>query len=501
VRSRFALVVQAVLILSLLASSLFLLWQAGQAAVARDQRRAAALSALERAEEDLARGAAPGLLLVPSWPESLTPTEWDDLDLWLSEEARDSLRDEETADGGFYFVGFDRFSGRARRNAGEATGSGSPGREGPEPDPPYRGLVDAQIRQSLAQDRSLSILVEEPPRIVAVRTAPIWINGRRVAASWLIAEIDSHTSLGETVARFRLAASLALLGALGAMIVSVGFWWTARRQRAQREALGEELRRSERLASLGKLLAGVAHEVRNPLAAIRSTAQLAERGMPLDPESARDLIDEVDRLESLVSRLLCFSRVHHERLRPGSLNDVVADAARLARSQAEEQGVRVELDLDETMPAVLMSPPALLQVARNLISNALQAMPDGGRLDLATRHDAGLHQVVISVKDTGTGIRPENLRQLFEPFFTTKPMGTGLGLAIAREIALAHRGSLTAENRRDAPGAVFTLRLHALDPVGSPPVSHRLTAPGKKLPEDDREPGHENQMEPSNLAV
>lgn len=464
-RSRFALVIQAILILSLLASSLLLLWQAGQSVVARDQRRATMLSELERTEGRLARAAAPGLLLVPAWPESLTPAEWADLDAWLSECALSSIAESRQADGGFYFVGFDRFSGRAR--AGESWPDGQPSNaaaaSSAEPHPQFRGIVDAQIRQALTQDRSLSILVEETPYTVAVRTAPIWVNGRRVAASWLIAEIDSSASLAETVGRFRLAASLAFLAGLGAIIVSLGFWWTARRQRREREALLEELRRSERLASLGKLLAGVAHEVRNPLAAIRSTAQLAERGVSLDAESARDLIDEVDRLDALVSRLLQFSRTHQDTLRPGSLNDVVADAARLVRSTAEEQGVQIELDLDESMPQALISAPALLQVLRNLLSNALQVMPAGGRLVLTTRHDAAASQVVLRVADTGPGISKEVANEIFEPFFTTRPMGTGLGLSIAREIVLAHRGSLNAENSRDTRGAVFTLRLPCHD--------------------------------------
>ena len=230
-------------------------------------------------------------------------------------------------------------------------------------------------------------------------------------------------------------------------------------QAVERGALQAELRRSERLAALGKLLAGVAHEVRNPLAGIRSTAQLWQRGVPPDAEAVADVIAEVDRLDTLVARLLQFSRADALELRPDDLNGIVAEAARLARPAAESQNVAVVLDLDETLPALPIAASALLQVLRNLTTNALQAMRDGGTLTLSTRR-LGPDQVVVEVADTGPGLSDDARRHLFEPFFTTKTEGTGLGLAIAREIALAHRGDLRAESH-PGRGAVFALELPA----------------------------------------
>jgi signal transduction histidine kinase len=106
-----------------------------------------------------------------------------------------------------------------------------------------------------------------------------------------------------------------------------------------------------------------------------------------------------------------------------------------------------------------MAPPALLQVFRNLTTNAVQAMPTSGVLRLSTRRDPYRRTISASVTDTGPGLAPEAIEHLFEPFYTTKAEGTGLGLAIAREIALAHRGDLRAANRTDRPGAEFTLIL------------------------------------------
>jgi signal transduction histidine kinase len=144
---------------------------------------------------------------------------------------------------------------------------------------------------------------------------------------------------------------------------------------------------------------------------------------------------------------------------PGSLDAVVAEAARLAGPQAAGHGVRVELSLAGDLPPVAMSAPALLQVFRNLTGNSLQAMPGGGVLRLQTRPDPKARVVEATVSDTGPGLPPEVRAHLFEPFFTTKPEGTGLGLPIAREIALAHRGELVASPGPDGRGAAFTLRL------------------------------------------
>jgi signal transduction histidine kinase len=257
---------------------------------------------------------------------------------------------------------------------------------------------------------------------------------------------------------YRWFAGLALAGIALSLFLMFGLARTVRRQAAERERLRTELRRSERLAALGKLLAGVAHEVRNPLAGIRAITQLWRRGLGLGDEGFHHLIDEVDQLEDIVSRLLQFSRADAQDLTPGDLNTVAAEAARLAEDRAREQGIRVELDLEADLPPVEMAPPALVQVFRNLTTNAFQVMPRGGVLRIETRFDPARGIVSAGVADDGPGLSAEVLTHLFEPFFTTKAEGTGLGLAIAREIALAHCGDLRAANSPGG-GAVFTLTL------------------------------------------
>jgi two-component system sensor histidine kinase HydH len=446
--------IQVVLVVGLFAAAVALIWRAGASAVARDQRRARALKDLAETEEALARVGAFGLMLVPAWPESLAPGEWEALDGWLSERASAVLADRPGRDGGFYAPEPGRFLGR-----GTVAGPGTTAGQRSAPPQRVRALVAAQIQQALDQDRSVAMLVEVPPRCLALRVAPLWVNGRRVAATWVVEEIDEGDAMAASLADYRLSAGLALAGVVSAMLVAVGLAWTVRRQARERARLDDELHRSERLAALGRLLAGVAHEVRNPLAGIRATAQLCRRGLALDTDAAADLIDEVDRLDAIVGRLLQFSRAQAERRVMASLNDLAQEAARLAQPAADAQGVLVQLDLGPNLPPAEVSPAGIVQVLRNLTNNALQAMPEGGRLRLATRFDPARRTVCVEVADTGPGLSPEARAHLFEPFYTTRPEGTGLGLAIAREIALAHRGTLRAVVRRVEPGAAFVLEL------------------------------------------
>jgi signal transduction histidine kinase len=307
---------------------------------------------------------------------------------------------------------------------------------------------------------SVEELAGDRPVTVAIRTAPVIVGGHVVGATWVMTRLLDPLFVDRSLQGYRLAAGLALGGIALAFALTADLARTVRRQAAERDRLQTDLRRSERLAALGKLLAGVAHEVRNPLAGIRSTAQLWQRGVVgLDEESLGGLVHEVDRLEEIVSRLLQFSRADGQDLAPGDVNAVVTEAARLAAGAAEARGIRVDVDLDPDLPHVPIAASALLQVFRNLTTNALQAMTTGGTLRLATRRDPARHAIHASVADTGPGLAPEAVKHLFEPFYTTKAEGTGLGLAIAREIALAHRGELHAANQAEHAGAVFTLTL------------------------------------------
>ena len=253
------------------------------------------------------------------------------------------------------------------------------------------------------------------------------VDGRVVAATWIMTRLVDPLFVDRSLRGYRLVAGLALGGIALALALTVGLARTVRRQAAERERLQTELRRSERLAALGKLLAGVAHEVRNPLAGIRSTAQLWQRGSRARRRSRfDDLIHEVDRLEEIVSRLLQFSRADAQDLAPGDLNVVAAEAARLAEGRAASREIRVELDLEPDLPPIEMAPPALVQVLRNLTTNALQVMPRGGMLRLATRRDAARGtRSRRALPTTGRASPPRSCRTCSNHSSPPRPRGPG----------------------------------------------------------------------------
>lgn len=235
--------------------------------------------------------------------------------------------------------------------------------------------------------------------------------------------------------------------------------------REQGERL-ERLHRAERLAAVGQLAAGVAHEIRNPLTAIRSTLQYLTQGLASSEakkELVEELLDEVDRINSTISSLLSLTRGGELNPEPLDLVDPLEAALRLLRVQASHQGVEVTTELAEGGFPVVGDKGQLKQVFLNLLMNALQAMPDGGRLAItasAWSPPAGPGEgrwVEVRMADTGRGISPEELGKVFDPFYTNKREGTGLGLSICHGIVQQHRGSIQVESRH-GQGTTVTLR-------------------------------------------
>jgi signal transduction histidine kinase len=467
-----SLKVQIGAVLALFVAALASLWTTGASVMAREGRRASAGDVLARAGVALARRGEGVLTTVPKWPDVLSHEERVALDRRLVEESSEALRGFEGVEGGYFLRDNIRFVGasfptepaKADPAKKRRTRLGQQG-----PPPREVDLIEIQADAAIRRKEAFSIVVDVPPSTVAIRTAPVLVDGQAIAATWTMTRLVDPIFIDRSVRGYRLSAGLALGGIVLALLLTLKLARTVSRQRVERDRLQSDLRRSERLAALGKLLAGVAHEVRNPLAGIRSTVQLWQRGIGPDDESFEGLLSEVDRLDGIVGRLLHFSKADAQELFPSDLNALAADVARLSAASAEAHEVRVELDLAPTLPPALMAPPAVVQVLRNLTANAIQAMPDGGLLRISTRLDSSRRRVEVEVADTGHGLTPEALEHLFEPFFTTKPSGTGLGLAIAREIALSHRGDLRAGPRPGSPGASFTLALPVAKSTTKPP--------------------------------
>jgi signal transduction histidine kinase len=275
------------------------------------------------------------------------------------------------------------------------------------------------------------------------------INGRD--AFWLVAAY-----LGPT---------FALLGYLFGKLVE-----SSRRERAtaalvhsQMETINQvraRLIQSEKLAALGQLATTIAHEVRNPLGVMRSSAQeLAETIPPTNHDGRQAssfILTEIDRLNNVISSLLAFARPPHLERTTVSLAALFDQAELLAGDELRAKRVELIKSLDTTAPTIQADPDLMSQVLLGLISNSVQAVGNGGHIELTTRQRG--NTVELSVSDSGPGVPLDQRTQIFEPFFTTRAKGTGLGLPVARQIVEAHGGRLTVDEAGGG-GARFTIVL------------------------------------------
>ena len=238
---------------------------------------------------------------------------------------------------------------------------------------------------------------------------------------------------------------------------------------SQLERTQAQLIQSEKLASIGEMAAAVAHGLRNPLASLRAAAQVVRRH-PESPSSSEHLdaiIEEVDRLDRRISHLLSFSRPAPFRPTSESVSRLVEGLMPAFSEQLREHGVKLEVDIPPTLPDVRIDPMQVEQVLVELVSNALDAMPSGGRLRIgAALNEAGTgSEVAIEISDTGSGIPANVLPSVCEPFFTTRADGTGLGLAIAKRYVEQNAGRLEIASQ---PGATTVrVRLPAVAPAAA----------------------------------
>jgi len=224
--------------------------------------------------------------------------------------------------------------------------------------------------------------------------------------------------------------------------------------------LQDEIRRKEKLAAIGGLAAGVAHEIRNPLSSIKGIASYYKSKFDdgsEDKEMAGVMIEEVDRMSRVISELLEFARPMKLNRKPSDMNELLKRSTRLVEQEAAAKKVKIQLNLTSDSVEADVDPDRLTQCFLNLFLNALQAMKSGGRLTVSS--SAGVNEnVAIDIKDNGSGISAEDLSKIFDPYFTTKPKGTGLGLAIVHKIIEAHQGQIKVR-RALGQGTVFSITL------------------------------------------
>jgi signal transduction histidine kinase len=238
---------------------------------------------------------------------------------------------------------------------------------------------------------------------------------------------------------------------------------------AQLREAEEVVRRSDRLAALGQLSAGLAHELRNPLGTVRASAEMLGKAVSAENEVAREvagfITSEVDRANSLVTRFLQFARPLELRLEKADLAQTLDRAVTLVEREAA--GIAIYKNYELEMPPFAFDAELMERVVYNLALNAAQATAPGGAVTVKTRAAGGMAEIAII--DRGAGIEPRQLNSIFNPFFTTKPAGVGLGLAIVSKIVDQHGGKITVESE-PGKGSVFRVLL-PMDRAASPPAA------------------------------
>lgn len=214
-------------------------------------------------------------------------------------------------------------------------------------------------------------------------------------------------------------------------------------------ALRKEIARTQRLVTVGRLAAGVAHEIRNPLSSIKGFATyFKERYVnePQDQQIAGIMIQEVDKLNRVVSQLLEFARPIETVKKWAPIAPLILDALKLVEQKAEDRKIDIRTEFSPQIQEVYMDPDRINQVLLNLFLNAAEAMPEGGQLTVSVNKIPDAPAVEIGIADTGVGIKAGDIGHIFDPYFTTKPTGTGLGLAIVHNIIEAHQGEIQVQS-------------------------------------------------------
>jgi two-component system, NtrC family, sensor histidine kinase HydH len=228
------------------------------------------------------------------------------------------------------------------------------------------------------------------------------------------------------------------------------------------KALEEQLRRSERLASLGRMAAGIAHEIRNPLSSIKGFASILAGRHGEDERSlkiSQVMIQEVERLNRVISELLDFARppeLHKERY---VMHELIKRSLPLVEKEATERNVRIDFNVAPEQLEAEIDPDRFAQLLLNLHLNAIQAMDEGGVMKVEALQDG--EETLVRVSDSGSGIRAEHIPHIFDPYFTTKTTGVGLGLANVHKLVEAHEGEIEVESRPGC-GTTFTIRIPAV---------------------------------------
>ncbi len=391
-------------------------------------------------------------------------------------------------EGGFYISKFDEFVGYAYPTL-------PPPKPAYGPPPRSYDIIKQQIKATIETNQAIINLHQFDPAIFPLATLPIVIQDQVIAAAWVRIHIERKLPAYRLREILKVIATISVTGFIIAVAIflnlqkrthniRVGLETIQKnpryrfniqggtygfiadsintlvdnldRENKALQKLEKELHQREKLASLGKLVAGVAHEVKTPLAIIKTRVQLWQRRLKenssesdladiITPESMELVVQEINRLTSLVNRLLVFSKPRNTELKERNINDLIRQTASFLRT--ENADIDIEEKYSDTLPLLAVDPNAMHQVLLNILTNSIQACDGNGKVSINTSLNRKKEKIAITITDNGCGIPVEIIDKIYDPFFTTKEGGAGLGLSISYEIIKAHDGTITFNNR------------------------------------------------------
>lgn len=315
--------------------------------------------------------------------------------------------------------------------------------------------VNRSVLEVQRQDDVMAFL-SEPERIL-LRDADIHLVVPLIVVNRLSGALFVSGKAGGEPYRPEEIESLPLLAGQSALAVEHALMYQFQEDKLR------SLFHADKLATVGELAAGAAHEIRNPLTAIRSTIQYLAKELPPEKRPlASGVIEEVDRIDRIIQGLLTFSKTSELRTAPAIIEDVLTQTLLLIEPELHKHNIEVKRECRSGSVPIMGDAAQLKQVFLNILLNSIQAMPRGGTIRIITRVETdGGRRLVIDIADTGTGIPAASLQKVFDPFFTTKESGTGLGLSISYGIIGRHGGSISLASSTEGPttGTTATITL------------------------------------------
>ena len=335
----------------------------------------------------------------------------------------------------------------------------------------YQKAIDGQASSKLIQKGSFwELILGSPKEIKIVTFAPLRaekplspVSGPVLGVVEIVQDLSNDY---KNIFRFQVLTLITVSGVMLIlfliMIIVVKRGEGIIQRRAQeRLKLKEQLSRAKHLSSLGEMVAGVSHEIRNPLGIISSSAELLKKRMPAGDTSNRlpdIIIEESNRLNNIITDFLNFAKPKEPNLFPCRIEEIIAKNIQFLTSQMESSGYTIHTRCDQDLPKIQADADMLYQAFLNILINAMQAMPEGGNIDIVVKSGDNGNSIWIAFEDAGDGVQKETLEKVWDPFFTTKDKGTGLGLGIVKNIIEAHDGQIRLDNRPEG-GARVSIRI------------------------------------------